>query len=169
MKTNNLFFFLMSPSRSIFFIVGLPKPDYLPDYFKKKIDSFLKKNREKIHPPHSKTGSFFIYKINFFISHCDEQKNTNWLLENIQTVISLKRWRIRNSYLAPFFQRTFFTTGRNIGSKCPLNIFFSVENPKKIGKKNGKKKFQRKFRYRTLRLKSWNSTEECIDTMLVHI
>ena len=40
---------------------GLPKPDYLPDYFKKKIDSFLKKNREKIHPPHSKTGSFFIY------------------------------------------------------------------------------------------------------------
>ena len=28
---------------------------------------------------------------------------------------------------------------------------------------------QCKFRYRSLRLKSWNSTEECIDTMLVHI
>ena len=55
-----IYFFLASTG-------GLPKPDYLPDYFKKKIDSFLKKNREKIHPPHSKTGSFFIYKINFFI------------------------------------------------------------------------------------------------------
>ena len=33
------------------------------------------------------------------------------------------------------------TTGRSIGEKCTLNIFFPLKNGKKIGKKKRKKSF----------------------------